>query len=99
MNPSKVIDEKFRLTRFKLRDGETLEGTLEREEAGMLYVRANPLAKELTAVKRAEVVSVMESPLSPMPEGLLNVLSREDILDLIAYFESEGNPKHGAFRK
>jgi len=99
MNPSKVIDEKFRLTRFKLRDGETLEGTLEREEAGTLYVRANPLAKELTQVKRAEVVSVAESPLSPMPEGLLNVLSREDILDLIAYFESDGNPKHAVFRK
>jgi putative heme-binding domain-containing protein len=99
MNPSKVIDEKFRLTRFKLRDGETLEGTLEREEAGTLYVRATPLAKELTPVKRTEVVSVTESPLSPMPEGLLNVLRREDILDLLAYFESDANPKHAVFRK
>jgi putative heme-binding domain-containing protein len=99
MNPSKVIDEKFRLTRFKLRDGETLEGTLEREEAGTLYVRANPLAKELTPVKKAQVLSMAESPISPMPEGLLNVLQREDILDLLAYFEAEGKPSHSAFRK
>ncbi|MCD6048948.1 MAG: Cytochrome c [Verrucomicrobia bacterium] len=99
MNPSKVIDEKFRLTRFKLRDGEVVEGTLEREEAGTMYVRANPLAKELKPVKRAQVASVTESPMSPMPEGLLNVLKREDVLDLLAYFEAEGNPKHGVYKK
>jgi hypothetical protein len=53
----------------------------------------------LTPVKRAEVVSMAESPMSPMPEGLLNVLKREDVLDLIAYFEAEGNPKHAVYRK
>lgn len=99
MNPSKVVDEKFRLTRVKLRDGEMLEGTIEREENGTLYVRANPLAKELTPVKKAQVLSMTESPISPMPEGLLNVLQREDILDLLAYFEAEGKPSHSAFRK
>ncbi|HEY1170319.1 MAG TPA: heme-binding protein [Verrucomicrobiae bacterium] len=99
MNPSKVIDEKFRLTRFKLRDGEMIEGTLEREEAGTMFVRANPLAKELTTVKRANVVSVAESRMSAMPEGLLNVLKREDVLDLLAYFEAEGNSKHTVFKK
>jgi putative heme-binding domain-containing protein len=99
MNPSKVIDEKFRQTRFKLRDGEMIEGTVEREEEGTIYVRANPLAKELTKVKRAQVVSVSESPMSAMPEGLLNVLKREEVLDLLAYFEAEGNPKHAVFRK
>jgi len=99
MNPAKVIDEKFRLTRFKLRDGDMIEGTLEREEAGTIYVRANPLAKELTPVKRAQVVSAEESPMSAMPEGLLNVLKREEVLDLLAYFEAEGNPKHAVFKK
>lgn len=99
MNPSKVIDEKFRLTRLKLHDGEMIEGTVEREEAGTLYVNTNPLTKELAKVKRGDVVSVTESPLSPMPEGLLNVLRREDIMDLLAYFESDANPKHAAYRK
>lgn len=99
MNPSKVIDEKFRLTRLKLRDGEMIEGTVEREEGGTLYVNTNPLTKELAKVKRVDVASMAESPLSPMPEGLLNVLSRGDIMDLLAYFESDANPKHAAFRK
>jgi len=84
---------------LKLRDGEMIEGTVEREEAGMLYVNTNPLTKELAKVKRAEVVSVTESPLSPMPEGLLNVLQRDEVLDLLAYFEAEGNPKHKVYGK
>jgi len=32
-----------------------------------------------------------------MPKGLLNRLSREEILDLIAYVVSRGNAKHSLF--
>jgi hypothetical protein len=34
-----------------------------------------------------------------MPEGLVNALSKEDILDLIAFLESAGRPSHPAFRR
>ena len=29
-----------------------------------------------------------------MPGGLLNTLSRAEILDLLAYLEARGNPRH-----
>ena len=32
-----------------------------------------------------------------MPEGLLNVLSKDEILDLLAYLESAGRPNGHAF--
>jgi hypothetical protein len=32
-----------------------------------------------------------------MPTGLLVTLSRDEILDLLAYIVSQGNPKHSAF--
>jgi hypothetical protein len=32
-----------------------------------------------------------------MPEGLVNILAREEILDLLAYLESDGDPQHAAF--
>ena len=32
-----------------------------------------------------------------MPEGLLDYLSQDEILDLIAYLRSGGNPKDRAF--
>jgi hypothetical protein len=34
-----------------------------------------------------------------MPEGLANVLTKEEILDLLAYLESAGKKQHAAFRK
>jgi len=34
-----------------------------------------------------------------MPEGLVNVLSKDDILDLLAYIESGGKRRHAAFSR
>jgi hypothetical protein len=33
-----------------------------------------------------------------MPEGLIQVLTRDEILDLLAYLESGGNPKNSNFK-
>ena len=33
-----------------------------------------------------------------MPGGLINVLSREEILDLLAYLKAGGNPADPAFQ-
>ena len=34
-----------------------------------------------------------------MPEGLANTFTQEEILDLIAFLESLGDPKHSNFQK
>ena len=34
-----------------------------------------------------------------MPEGLLNTLTREEILDLVTFIRSGGNRQHEAFQK
>ena len=34
-----------------------------------------------------------------MPEGLLNRLNEQEVLDLMAYLLSGGEPKHAMFRK
>jgi hypothetical protein len=39
------------------------------------------------------------SPVSPMPGGLLNHFSQEEILDLLAFLQSGGNPDLPAFGK
>ena len=33
-----------------------------------------------------------------MPEGLLNMLKPDEVLDLLAYLLSAGNPNHRLFR-
>jgi hypothetical protein len=34
-----------------------------------------------------------------MPEGLVSTLTRDEILDLLAYIESSGKREHSAFAK
>ena len=40
-----------------------------------------------------------ESKVSIMPKGLLNTMTKDEILDLLAYIISGANPEHPAFRK
>ena len=57
---------------------------------------SNPGA--MANVRRSEILSIEPSKVSPMPEGLLNSLKEEEILDLIAYLLSRGDREHASFR-
>ena len=98
IEPSAVIDEKFRQPRLLLTDGDVVTGTIEREENGQLFVRPNPLEEKLLAVPLANIRERKLSDVSPMPAGLLNGLRLEQILDLLAYLEAAGDPKHRNFQ-
>jgi ribosome assembly protein YihI (activator of Der GTPase) len=43
-----------------------------------------------TNVNRKDIESIENSKVSPMPEGLLNTLQKDEILDLLAYLLSGG---------
>jgi len=45
----------------------------------------------------ADIKSREISPVSMMPPGLINVLTKDEIMDLLAYIESGGNEKAPAF--
>jgi hypothetical protein len=49
-------------------------------------------------VKKSDVQSRAASKLSPMPEALVNILTKEEVLDLLAYIESGGKRDHAAFK-
>jgi hypothetical protein len=34
-----------------------------------------------------------------MPQGLINPLNADEVLNLVAYLQSGGDPKHAAFAK
>ena len=50
-------------------------------------------------VKRGDIEEMKASPVSMMPEGLLNTLNRDEILDLIAYLLSRGDRENPMFRR
>jgi putative heme-binding domain-containing protein len=99
LEPSKVIDEKYRNTTFNLKDGTSVIGTIEREDATAVVVRPSLALPATTTLRPADIVRREVSTVSPMPPGLLNVLSESQILDLLAYLESGGNAAHPDFRQ
>jgi hypothetical protein len=92
IEPSKVMDEKFRSLRVTLKDGQTVGGTLEREDEGKLILRENPLSEQQTEITKDQITSRSYSDISPMPEGLVNTLTKDQILDLLAFLESPATP-------
>jgi putative heme-binding domain-containing protein len=88
LNPSKFIDEKFRYVTVKTSDGKTITGSLESEDDERVVLRPNPLAPEKSEIAKAMIKERTISEVSPMPAGLLNSLKAEQILDLLAWFET-----------
>lgn len=99
LQPSLVIDEKYRSTLLTLTDGRVLSGSLEREDDERVVLKPNPLSPEIVEVAKAQIKDRKVSDTSPMPPGLLNALKAEQIFDLLAWFEAGGDPKHAVWRK
>jgi len=79
--------------------GKVVVGRIVEETPEKVVLRPNPLEPEtVVTVKKSEIEARSLSKISPMPAGLLNTLTKEEILDLMAYLESLGDPKHPNFR-
>jgi putative heme-binding domain-containing protein len=99
LEPSKVINEQYQQHTVTLRNGESVSGRLLRDTAIEVVLETDALSGARERFPRAEVERLAPAVLSSMPSGLVDVLSREDILDLLAYLESGGRAETGAFRK
>ena len=99
LDPSFRINEKYQSFVFALESGKTVTGLVVEEKGDTVKVIENPLAKaEPTVLKKSEIAAREKSPTSLMPKGLLDKLTREEILDLIAYVASKGDAKHQWFQ-
>jgi putative heme-binding domain-containing protein len=90
LEPSKVIDEKFRNIVFTLKDGSTLTGTIEQESETKLLVRESAFAEKAIELPKQNITRREQSTVSPMPAGLINILTREEVMDLIAFLATPG---------
>ena len=83
------------------RAGEDMvDGIEDGAEGGKLVVTADPRnPDESTSVALDEVKSRKPYPVSLMPAGMINGLNKDEILNLVAYLQSGGDPKHPAFAK
>jgi len=91
LEPSKVIEERYRNVNFELKAGEPVTGMILKEDSQMVSVQTGPADSLIQTLNKSDIQQRQPQASSPMPLGLLNALSKEQILDLLAYLESGGN--------
>lgn len=99
LEPSSRINEKFQAFTFVLKSGKSVTGLILEETPDKLKVIENPLVKaEPIEIKKSEIDERVKSATSIMPKGLLDKLTRDEVLDLIAYIASRGDKKSKLFQ-
>lgn len=101
IEPSATIHQDFQTHRFLLADGRVVTGVIAKETKNHYDVATNLLTpNSLTRVPKRDIELQSASKVSPMPAGLLDVLTKREIIDLHGYVQSGGYqmpdhmPKH-----
>ena len=98
LDPSLKIDDKYRSNTILTDDGRALTGLVVEETPSEIALVENPLAKaEPVRIKKSEIDERTLAPVSIMPKGLLDRLTRDEVLDLIAYVASRGDEASSLF--
>ena len=97
IEPSKAVSDQYKNVTIVTVKGEIVTGRVINETAEALFVRTDPFARVLTEIKKADVDEQVLNPVSEMPQGLINSLTKDEVLDLIAYLRSAGSANDRAF--
>ncbi len=97
--PSKVISDQYQSSLVLTNQGEVFAGRIIGEDDKQITIRTDPFAKELTIVQKKDIEERQKSATSEMPQGLINTLTKEEILDMVAYMRAAGKADDKAFQK
>ncbi|HKB01438.1 MAG TPA: c-type cytochrome, partial [Gemmataceae bacterium] len=100
LEPSKVVSDQYRASVVFTTDGKTLTGKVVSDTKDTITVLVDPEdSTKVKELKRSEVDEIKPSATSLMPNDLLKPLNEDEVLDLMAYLLSRGDPNHPMFKK
>jgi putative heme-binding domain-containing protein len=100
VEPSKVISDQYKASVVRTEAGNTYVGKIVNDANGKYTIVVDPEdSTKVVDVKKDEVESVKLSNISLMPEKLLSPLNENEVLDMLAYLLSRGDPNHPMFKK
>lgn len=94
VQPSAEIADEYQTNILGLTSGEIVSGIVVDENDSAITLRSNPIGVEVAepiTVPLDDVEERVVSQVSIMPEGLVNTLTEEEILDLMSYVLSGGS--------
>ena len=100
LDPAAAIKEEHKLYAFELDDESTYFGQIvERDEESITIAESLHEPDKTVWLGLEEIVEQTPLDTSPMPSGLLVTLTRDEILDLLAYVAANGDRSHPAFAR
>jgi putative heme-binding domain-containing protein len=100
VEPSKVISDQYKATVIRIDDGQVVTGRIVSESPDDITLVVDPEnAAKVQVIAKANIEAQSPSAVSLMPKDLLNGLNENEVLDLLAYLLSRGNPRDPMFRR
>jgi putative heme-binding domain-containing protein len=100
LEPSAEINGRYFHTTFTLKNGNVITGSVVDVVDKTIIVAPVMLSPETTIeIAEADVKSEAPSPISPMPSGLLNEFTKEQIVELLAFLDAGGDRNAAVYRK
>lgn len=98
INPSKVINEQFSAITVVTNAGLTHTGVVVNLSGDSMTLNTDLTdPNQRVNIDRKEIDELVVSKVSPMPVGLFDKMTKDEIMDLIAYVISGGDAKHAYF--
>jgi putative heme-binding domain-containing protein len=97
--PSKVISDQYQATEVITKKNQVVVGTVQEENEQQVVLRGSPLSTATETVLKTDIKNRRPSKVSIMPQGLIDVLKEDEVLDLLAYLRSAGDAKDPSFAK
>jgi len=98
LEPAKRIDDKYAMYRMVLDSEKVLTVMIVEDKDGIVKVIENPLAStKPLELKASSIVERKKLVTSIMPKGQLDKLTKDEILDLLAYVWGKADPKSKLF--
>jgi putative heme-binding domain-containing protein len=85
LEPSKVINEQYQDHTVFLTDGDLFTGKLISDTEREVIIETDRVNGSREKIPKSKIKTMRPAALSPMPAGLVNGLSKDEVLDLLAY--------------
>jgi putative heme-binding domain-containing protein len=89
VDPSAIVPADYKLSVIEMKDDRVINGMIREEKEKTIAIQT---PTEKLVLERIEIQSMRTSPLSLMPEGLLETLKEREVRDLIAYLMTPSRP-------
>ena len=100
IEPNKVISDQYKASIIETNSGKVLTGKVVSETATALVLVTDPEdSTKVMEIRKSDVESIKPSPVSLMPAKLVDGLNQNEVLDLLAYMLSKGDPASPFYRK